>query len=173
MDDKNRRKTLIVNPTLQRRLIADVAKVPIIALIAGLVIVAFEFWLIIRLAEAADLELLGIYGLMASLIGLLFILTCFVILHTAIRISNRIIGPLYRLRLAMERVLKDDMDFELKIRKGDYLVEIVDIFNAMIAHIRDQQKAGSAPAANAPEETGDNEADECSDADERKLCKQP
>lgn len=165
-DQKNQRKTLIINPTLQRRLIQDVSKVPIMALIIGALVVSVNFWLVSRMAQASEVELPGLYGLVVSLTGLVFIISCCFILHSALRISNCIAGPLYRLRKAMEQVLSGDTDYTLQIREGDYLEEVMDIFNRLVTHFKSHQKNVSNLETDDVPMVSKNHKDECACADE-------
>lgn len=46
----------------------------------------------------------------------------------------KIVGPAYRLRWAMDKVIDDDLDFEVRLREGDLLYDEADKFNQLIAH---------------------------------------
>ena len=50
----------------------------------------------------------------------------------------KIVGPAYRLRWAMDKVIDDDLDFEVKLRDGDLLYDEADKFNALISHCSDK-----------------------------------
>ena len=127
---QNRRRILIVNPQLQKRLIRDVSLVPIMALIAGVVVTAVSFRLLLLDAVDAGVALPGVYPFLGCLAGFVF-LAAFVTLNMATRISNRVAGPLYRLHRAMEEIAEGNLDCRIHFREGDYLEETAEVFNRM------------------------------------------
>jgi len=61
----------------------------------------------------------------------LIALICIIGLHS-FRFFHRFIGPLYRFRLAFERMRDGDLDFRVKIRKNDFLHKEEQAINEMI-----------------------------------------
>ncbi len=53
-----------------------------------------------------------------------------------ILISHRIAGPVYRLRKTMESAAAGDLSIDVHLRKGDYLNELAESWNDMVAPIR-------------------------------------
>jgi HAMP domain-containing protein len=53
-------------------------------------------------------------------------------------ISHRIAGPLYRLKMFMEKVENGDYSVQLKFRKNDSIHDVADSFNRMVEGIRDK-----------------------------------
>lgn len=67
--------------------------------------------------------------------------SCFglvVLAIVALYMSNQIAGPLYRMKLSLERVARGELGFKLQFRHRDFLRDIPGIFNAMIEGIRQQ-----------------------------------
>lgn len=56
----------------------------------------------------------------------------------ALYMSNQIAGPLYRMKLSLERVSRGDFGFKLQFRHRDFLRDIPGIFNTMLDGIRQQ-----------------------------------
>lgn len=61
----------------------------------------------------------------------LIALICIIGLHS-FRFFNRFIGPLYKFRLAFERIRDGDLGFRIKIRKNDFLHKEEQAINEMI-----------------------------------------
>jgi HAMP domain-containing protein len=82
----------------------------------------------------------GMELFMASLKPLAIILpVVFVILAAlVIFISHRIAGPLYRLKMFMEKVENGDYSVELKFRKSDAIHDVAYSFNRMVAGIKEK-----------------------------------
>jgi hypothetical protein len=139
----SRRRTLMVNHSFQHRLIKDVSRIPIIALMAGMLIMAFCFRNMIQDAVDAGVRLNGI-GLFVGCMTGYALLACFVTINLAYRISNRIAGPVYRLHMSMEEFKKGNSDCMIKLRDGDYLMETAEIFNQMVTEIENRDKVSSS-----------------------------
>jgi hypothetical protein len=70
--------------------------------------------------------------------------------YDTVRFAHRIVGPLYRFRQAIEAVT-DGEDVELlRLRKGDFLQEMKDDFNAMLTAL--EQRGAVALKASATEQ---------------------
>jgi nitrogen fixation/metabolism regulation signal transduction histidine kinase len=131
----NRRQVLIIDQNLQHRLIKDISRFPIIALMVGMLIMAVNFRLMVDVAFAEELQMSGIYGFIACMVGYVF-LACYVTLSQATRLSHRIAGPLYRLHKAMEQLEKGDLNCKFTLRDGDYLTDTAELFNRMVTHLQ-------------------------------------
>jgi methyl-accepting chemotaxis protein len=51
-------------------------------------------------------------------------------------VSHRIAGPLYRLKMFMEKVQNGDYTVKLRFRKGDAIHDVADSFNQMVEGIK-------------------------------------
>jgi nitrogen fixation/metabolism regulation signal transduction histidine kinase len=152
---KNRRKKLIINPTLQRQMIKDMVKIPILTLTICTILVASSFWAVLPDFESLETTFPGIYkvmfGLLLSVVCLVFLSSLFITMVAATRISNRVAGPLYRLTTAMEQILKGEDHVKITLRKGDYLEDIVDNFNRFLSCLEEQH--GSSSQESSTEDT--------------------
>ena len=101
---------------------------------AGLLIMATSFRLLIHDAVQAGLILNGIANFIGCMVGYV-LLACYITISLAYRLSNRIAGPIYRIQKGMEQ-LKNGEYCEVKLRKGDYLPEVADAFNELVEHVR-------------------------------------
>lgn len=52
--------------------------------------------------------------------------------------SHRMAGPIYRIRVSLDRMLQGDMDFKVKVRKNDYFVNIVDRLEQLRQKFKDK-----------------------------------
>ena len=52
-----------------------------------------------------------------------------------VRISNRFVGPIYRLRGTMRRLARGEQVVPIKFRDGDFWLEVADEFNAVLEMI--------------------------------------
>ncbi len=146
IDTQERRRTLIVDRPVQRRIIRDVVVVPMSALAATSVVVA---WFCDRLVEESlsyDIELPGLIPLLVSVLVFCAV-SCFVIAVRGLRFSHRVAGPAYRICRSLERLRAGDTDFVVKLRKGDHLGEVAAELNRLIEHLRSRP---ANPAASAP-----------------------
>jgi methyl-accepting chemotaxis protein len=102
-----------------------------------------------RLAYTADEPIgFGPHWLTQKLtIEFLFTVVILVGFWISLEISNRIFGPLVRLRLNMERAAKGEALENIKFRKGDNFEELADAYNLVLNRIR---KAEGLEAVHSP-----------------------
>ena len=84
----------------------------------------------------------GMELFIASLKPLVIILPVVFVFLAAlvIYISHRIAGPLFRLKMYMEKVENGDYSVKLKFRKNDAIHDVADSFNNMVVGIKDKFK---------------------------------
>lgn len=164
----SRRRTLMVNHSFQHRLIKDVSRTPLIALMAGMLIMAFCFRNMIQDAVDSGVRLNGV-GLFVGCMTGYALLACFVTINLAYRISNRIAGPVYRLHKSMEQFKNGDTDCMIKLRDGDYLVETAEMFNQMVTEIENKDKV---PSSSEDEQREEQEIEQVEAVGSR-VCKTP
>lgn len=105
-------------------------------------------------AGACMLKMWGRYG--PALLVVLFLLPA--IIHDSIKMSNRFVGPLLRLRTAMQGVARDQTVEPLKCRDKDCAEDFFMAFNEMLERIKQlEEEKREALAAAQPSDgrTGD------------------
>jgi methyl-accepting chemotaxis protein len=70
-------------------------------------------------------------------------LICFVLLvpflcWDAVKFAHRLVGPLYRFQKTMQAVAAGDKVPPVKLRQGDFLIEMQDDFNHMLTSIQER-----------------------------------
>ena len=80
-----------------------------------------------------------------ALLGALLLLP--ILLVDVIFLSNKFVGPLWRLRRGLQQLAAGERVEPLKFRKRDFWAEVADEFNAVAARLEQLQNAA---AANAP-----------------------
>lgn len=137
----NRRKKLVINKPVQRRIIVGVTIVPMIVLIGATIAVAILTGRVLDEARVAEQSLPTLGSLFISLF--LFIVAAgATVVISALRYSNRIAGPMYRLCKSMREIREGDLSFVVRLRKGDELTEIADELNAMVKWLREHPPEG-------------------------------
>ena len=135
---RERRRILIVNRPAQQRIIAAVVLVPTAALAATSVVVAWFCRNLVMEALAADVVLPSLTPLLVAVLGFCLI-GCFVIAYRGLRFSHHVAGPAYRICKSLERLRAGDIDFQVRLREGDYLGEIAEELNRYLEHLRTQR----------------------------------
>jgi nitrate/nitrite-specific signal transduction histidine kinase len=145
---KNRRKKLVINKPVQRRIIFAVSFVPILGLVGATLAVALLAGRVLDEARLAEVNLPTLAPLFVSLF--FFILTAgALVVVQALRYSHRIAGPMYRICQSIKRVRERDLDFEVTLRDGDELTEIATELNHLISTLK---KEGFGKVENTQEE---------------------
>jgi nitrogen fixation/metabolism regulation signal transduction histidine kinase len=140
-DMRNRRKTLVINKPVQKRIVMGITVVPIVTLIAATLAVAVLTGRVLDEARSAEETLPTLGPLFVSLF--LFIVAAgAVVVLQALRYSHKIAGPMYRLIKSLERMRTGDVSFRVKLRQGDELGELADEVNRVIEWVQAHQPAG-------------------------------
>jgi len=150
MDHK--RRQLIVDPDLQKRVMRDVGALPFVSLAVGVLLMGFFTRRILVEADASGAELPSILPFMAAVLAFI-VVTSFALLTQGMRISNRIAGPQVRFKRFTEQVLRGESGVTLRLRDQDYAHATADEFNRLIRTIDElrQQVAALEGGAGQPE----------------------
>jgi hypothetical protein len=82
------------------------------------------------------------------------------ILFDVVRISNRFVGPVYRLRNSMRRLARGEEVRPIRFREGDFWLEFADEFNRILELVPRNAKAPSPSAGSAANDrASDDEAE--------------
>ncbi len=138
---KNRRKTLVVDWQLQGRMILLVL-VPV--LLTLLICAGFGWYSLYIIEEAGIAEQLNLLSEVAKhlqRIGLLVFLgvmaVLFLSLLVTIRFSNKVVGPIYRIKEDLDAMRQNDSMDLIYTRQGDYHQQLVRSLNNFIINTRD------------------------------------
>jgi hypothetical protein len=165
MDDtRNRRRLLVVNKAVQRRIIFAVIIVPTIGLAISTMIVSVFCRRLLTESLQLDAELPSLIPLLLAVL-LFFVICSIVMAIQGLRFSHRIAGPSYRICKSLERMRSGDIAFRVTLRKGDYLTEVADEFNATLDWLNQNPPANVRTGGDvvevlrASDDTDDDDAD--------------
>ncbi|PLX15305.1 MAG: hypothetical protein C0601_13390 [Candidatus Muiribacterium halophilum] len=137
MAEKNfRRKIFLIKRGLQFRYMFSVVMIMLIsALIVGWSIY-YSIWS--KIADPASFQYAELDTIWTNVNMLLFIrvpiLVVFVSLFSLI-LSHKIAGPVYRFEQSSKKIANGDLSLRIKLRQGDELTELADIFNKMTENL--------------------------------------
>lgn len=80
--------------------------------------------------------LLSVDELLLTAVGFVGVFGFVVIGILGAYLTNQIAGPLYRVKMYLERIGTGDFSFEVRFRKGDFLQDIPAIFNRALEGLR-------------------------------------
>jgi methyl-accepting chemotaxis protein len=139
MKIKNRRKKLIISSGLQFRYVGGVLFAMLfVSLVVGYFIYQ-NIWNVLLnesryndwspflnvVKDQTDRQIF--FGVAISIILMMVV---------SVYMSHKIAGPLYRLKKCFLDVAKGDLSFEMRLRKGDELTDLVDDFNSMLRSLK-------------------------------------
>ena len=160
MDSKqnvNRRRTKVVMRDMQSRLIRETSLIPLVGLTVLAVTVTELGRRVIGEASAALVELPHLDNLLIA-VAVMTSLVVGAVLYVAFRFTHRVAGPSYRLIESLKRVQRGDVDFQIRLRNGDFLTEVADEFNKTLEALQqrlgdDFDDQGTSSAEENPETT--------------------
>lgn len=139
--NERRRRTLIVNEPLQKRIIVAVSLIPTVGLALATLIVAVFCRRLLGEALEQDVDLPSLLPLFVSILGFTLAAGA-VVVFQAMRFSQRIAGPAYRLIKSMERIRSGDISFRVNLRRGDHLTEVAAEMNNLLDWLNDNPPDG-------------------------------
>lgn len=161
----NRRKTIIVNPQLQRRMIMTLSVAPAIGLSLAMLAVCYFSYELYREAIVFDMRLEGLMPLFLCMSAFVLVSTVFLVwslVTNSVKISHLVAGPAFRICQSIKQIRGGNIGFKIALRKGDFLTEIRDELNLLLDTLNENPPSGfttremkaTAAAENAEDEDG-------------------
>ena len=149
MKMKNSRRKLIISSGLQFRYVGGVLFAMLfVSLVVGYFIYQNIWNVLLNESRYNDWSpfLNAVKGQTDRQIFLGVAISIILMMVVSVYMSHKIAGPLYRLKKCFLDVAKGDLSFEMRLRKGDELTDLVDDFNGMVKNLKgmvdtDRQKA--------------------------------
>ena len=137
----DRRKSLVINKQMQKKIIFAICLFPAISLSVATLIVAVFCRKLLSEAMMTEAGLPSLVPLFLFLLGFT-IVSGAIVIHQALRFSHRIAGPAHRLIQSIDQVREGDISFRVDLRQGDHLTELADSFNQLLDWLNENPPAG-------------------------------
>ena len=131
------KRKLFMQSATQNRILVGFCLAPIAALVIMLVIVIVYLDQLVAELIAADVEVESLSPLLISLCAFV-VVSAGVTLFQALRHSQKIAGPAIGIGNTLRRVREGETDARVRLRDGDYLVEIADDINSTLDALTSQ-----------------------------------
>ena len=129
--NQQRRRQIIVNKLLQKRIVFAAAWAPSLCLAgAALLIGVFCIRLYQEALEARIFLPSVVYMFMVS-VGFMVVATAYM-MFAALKLSHRIAGPIFNFKRTLGRVQEGEIHARVLLREHDYLVEIQNDINSFL-----------------------------------------
>jgi hypothetical protein len=143
---KNQRRTILVHPRMQARIILATS-LPMFACLIAATLAEFFYFRQVRLGVIASDG--TIFGMPENRLGmlLLFVSASSVQIATALLASQKVAGTAYRIARTLDQFREGRRDARVTLRKADYQKELADDVNEFLDWVAASE--GSAPARSA------------------------
>lgn len=153
----HRRKRLLIDRPVQGRIVTSISWPPAVSLIVVSVLLCMFAFRLTAEAMEAGVDLPSIFPLLITTGGFLLVSLGF-LLFNALKISHRIVGPLFRIRVTLDAVRQGQLDARARIRSNDYLLEFADSINEFLDWVEatnGKQDESSAEATDPSRDSAD------------------
>jgi methyl-accepting chemotaxis protein len=138
-----RRRQLIVDKPFQYRLIGMLLAIwAANSIFFSIILYYFYEGHILRFYNLIPREglapLLSAPTLFGIALGFIFVFGLVMVAIIGTYMSNQIAGPLYRVKLSLNRISEGDVNFEIRFRDRDFLRDFPGYFNNMMRGLKDQ-----------------------------------
>lgn len=139
----NRRRRLIVDKAFQYRLIGLLLSIwAANSLFFSIILYYFYQGHILRfyhlVPRSGMVPLLSAPLLFSVAIGFILCFGMVLVGIIGVYLSNQIAGPLYRVKMSLNRVREGDVNFEVQFRDRDFLEDFPGYFNGMLESLKEQ-----------------------------------
>jgi hypothetical protein len=76
---------------------------------------------------------------------LMFLVIVVIISVYSLFFSHRMAGPVYRMRVSLDRMLAGDFDFKIRCRKNDFFINIIDKMEQLRVKVKNNEISAVAP----------------------------
>lgn len=140
---KNRRRQLIVDKPFQYRLIGLLMAIWLAnSLFFSIILYYFYDGHILRFYELVPrpgiAPLLSAPVLFGIAIAFILVFGLVMLCIIGLYLSNQIAGPLYRVKMSLNRVSEGDVNFEVHFRDHDFLMDFPGYFNNMLRQLKER-----------------------------------
>lgn len=144
-----KRRGWLVSGSDRWQLLRLAIAVPMAALVLGLgLLTGFGHLLLRGAAEGVDTDASTV--LLVAAFGFLLV-TAAVVAMQAARVAQRVAGPEYRLRQALQRIRSGDLAFRVTLRQGDLLGDLAGECNQLLDWLNQNPPAGSVTGTDVVE----------------------
>ena len=132
-----RRRQWIVNRPFQYRFIGIMLGVLFLMTVGALASVYVALWMTLQTFELArDPIAVAQFTTVGLIVTIEVFLLVPAIIWIGVRWTHKVAGPLVRINPALQQLARGDFNVHLKLRKGDALVELAEVINALAASLR-------------------------------------
>ncbi len=153
----SRRKQIVINKSVQSRIIFNMAWPAATCLALTAVILGVFSAQLSQEAILADVELPSLVPIFITVVCFLVVATGF-LLFNALRFSHRIAGPMYRFSKTFEAVREGDLSIRANLRKHDYLGEVADAMNEFLEWLEEHPPQGLPQKQEQPQQQEQEQA---------------
>lgn len=146
---RERRRRLVVDSPLQSRIVIAISWPIVACLAATAVLLAWFGERIATQAMDTGVALPGLTPLLVTVIAFMATSATYMVWHF-VKMSNRVVGPMYRIQRTLDAVRNGDTAQRVKLRDGDFLLDTADHINLLLDWVQQQ-----VPPAQSAGDTGE------------------
>ena len=138
---RHQRQRLFVNRNLQSPFVGLMLFVLLIMVVGASAAVYFTLWATLKsfrpLSDPSSIAILTTVGL---LLVLEVLIVAPLIFMAGLYLTNRVAGPLVRIKAALEEMSRGNFDVRLKLRKGDLMDDVAERINSLADSLRQRKE---------------------------------
>jgi len=142
------RRIKLIRPRLQLKLVATFAAIALLALLLQFLLFSSALSAVAsELPNDGPRLLSSINGILASTLAISLCVFLPLCLHIGVLVTHRIAGPIHRFETFLEQVTRGEQPEDIRLRKGDELLELCAWINRATQPLRAGASAGTAGAS--------------------------
>ena len=135
-----RRHRWIVEPAYQWKMTSAIVCFLLVVVLANLALIYYALWSTLQALELNhEAVFIAVFRTVAWTVtsGLMMMIP--LVILAGLLMTHKIVGPLDRLKSALDQLGQGNHHLQLKLRKGDVLAELADAINRLAASLRQRR----------------------------------
>lgn len=134
-----KRRQLIVNRPLQFKFVGIMIGVLAFLILLAFGTVCLTMWMTLQtFALQHDPISVALFSTVGLSLAMELVLVLPFVIWLGLLVTHKVAGPLLRVHVALAKMTQGDFNINIKLRKGDALVELADAVNALALSIRNR-----------------------------------
>ncbi len=136
-----KRRQWVTDPVYQWKMTYLIVGLLLFFMVLALVLVSHAVWYTLRALDAWDRAFFfAMFGRVAWMISIETLIAIPLVVACGIFVTHKVVGPLGRMKAALDAIGSGNFMMRLKLRKGDALVDLAEAINRLATSL--QQRRG-------------------------------
>ncbi len=134
---KLKRRQWVTEPDYQWKVTYLIVGLLLFFMALGLALVSHAVWFTLKALDAwDDMFFLAVFGRVAWMISIETLIAIPIVVAFGIFVTHKVVGPLNRIKIALDEMGRGNTNVRLKLRDGDVLIDLAEGINRLASSLQ-------------------------------------